>query len=75
MQQQIHYTWRLNKQQHQAILKTEQQSELPYEKIHNGNVKQQIEVFETFEQNLMRRQMLISEFKPPCDPNRSAVFQ
>ena len=54
-----------------GILNTNKQSELPYEKIFNGNVKQQTQVY----QNLEKREKIISESKPPCDPHGSAVCQ
>ena len=37
---------------------------LPYEKIFNGNLNQQIEVFRKFQQNMKRRENLKSN---PCD--------
>ena len=37
------------------IIKEEKQTNLDYEKIYNGNISQQIEVFRKFETNLERR--------------------
>ena len=60
------------------ILNKEKQEKLPYEKIYNGNLKQQIDIFKIIKQNLEHREIMIAEmneFKPPCDHARSAVFQ
>ena len=56
-------------------LNTNNQSELPYEKIFNGNVKQQIQVYLKVQQNLEKREKIISESKPPFDPHGSDVLQ
>ena len=52
------------------ILNKEKQEKLPYAKIYNGNLKQQIEIFKIFKQNLEHREIMISEMgetKSPCD--------
>ena len=46
--------------------KTEQG--LDYEKIFNGTINQQIDVFRIIKQNLDQRELLISEMNSPCDP-------
>ena len=43
--------------------------ELSYEKIYNGNLKSQIEVFRRIEKNLEIRQEIIIRNKSPCDPS------
>ena len=60
------------------LFNKEKQEKLPYDKIYNGNLKQQIDIFEIFKQNLEQREKMIaemSETKSPCDHVRSAVFQ
>ena len=60
------------------LLNKEKQEKLPYDRIYNGNLKQQIEIFKIFKQNLEHREIMIaemSEIKSPCDHTRSAVFQ
>ena len=42
---------------------------LSYEKIYNGNLKSQIEVFRRIEKNLEIRQEIIIRNKSPCDPS------
>ena len=42
---------------------------LPYETIFKGNIKQQIEVYKIFKQNLNQRQFLMNENESPCDPD------
>ena len=40
---------------------------LKFEKIYEGNIKDQIEVFKHFEANLNRKESI--NLKPPCDPS------
>ena len=40
---------------------------LKFEQIYEGNIKDQIEVFKHFEENLNRRELI--NLKPPCDPS------
>ena len=47
----------------------EEKFELPYEKIYNGNINEQIAVFKKFEQNLQKREQLRTKNDLPCDPN------
>ena len=41
--------------------------ELTYDKIYNGNLKSQIEVFRRIEKNLEIRQEILIRNKSPCD--------
>ena len=50
------------------------ETELKYEHIFDGNLKQQIEVFEIFNGNLKQRDKLLNEMKPPCDLNEIRCF-
>ena len=53
------------------ILNDGEQSNLEYEKIFEGNISEQIQVFRKFERNLKRREHLTENKKditPPCDP-------
>ena len=47
----------------------EEEVNLPYEKIYNGNLNEQIAVFRQFELNLQKRQQLGTKIDLPCDPN------
>ena len=40
---------------------------MKFEKIYEGNIKDQIEVFKHYEENLNRRESI--NLKPPCDPS------
>ena len=42
---------------------------LSYETIYTGNMKQQIEVYKIFKQNLDKREFIKSEIETPCDPD------
>ena len=55
------------------ILNENEKPNIQYEKIFNGNIKQQIEVYRKFKQNMEKREKLM-EIEPPCDHSRSAVF-
>ena len=55
------------------ILNENEKPNIQYEKIFNGNIKQQIEVYRKFKQNMEKREKLM-EIEPPCDLSRSAVF-
>ena len=50
------------------MLKTSE-TELTYQNIFTGNMKQQIEVYKTFKQNLEKREILRRKTNFPCDPN------
>ena len=56
------------------ILSKNKQQRVPYEKIFNGNINEQIEVFKLVKQNLEKREMMKSETDFPCDPSGSAVL-
>jgi hypothetical protein len=56
------------------ILNKEKQERIPYDKICNGNLNQQIEIFKIFKQNLEHRNIIISKINVPCDPAGSANF-
>ena len=43
--------------------------ELPYERIYNGNINEQITVFKKFEQILQKRQQLRTNNDLPCNPD------
>ena len=45
------------------------ETNLPYEKIFNGNMKQQIEVYNIFKENLDQRETIRSKINFPCDPD------
>ena len=45
------------------------ETKLPYEKIYNGNMKQQIEVYNIFKENLDQRETIRSKINLPCDPH------
>ena len=42
---------------------------LPYEKIYNGNINEQITIFEIFERSLEIRERNQTETELPCDPD------
>ena len=42
---------------------------LPYEKIYNGNLSEQIDIFQIFERNLEIRERKQTETEIPCDPD------
>ena len=42
---------------------------LPYEKIYNGNINEQIAIFEIFERSLEVRERKQIETELPCDPD------
>ena len=44
------------------------ETNLSYETIYTGNMKQQIEVYKIFKQNLDQREFIKSEIEFPCDP-------
>ena len=50
------------------------EEKLPYQKIFNGNIKQQIEVFKFFEENFEKRRNLKTEKLTPCDPVIDLLF-
>ena len=50
------------------------ETELKYEHIFDGNLKQQIEVFEIFNGNLKQRETFLNEMEPPCDLNEIRCF-
>ena len=56
------------------ILNKEKQERIPYEKIFNGNLDQQIEIWKIFKQNMENRNIAISKINLPCDPAGSSVF-
>ena len=43
-------------------------SEIPYSELYNGNLKNQIEIFRRFEQNMEKRNEMKNEKNIPCDP-------
>ena len=47
----------------------ESETNLPYEKIFNGSMKQQIEVYNIFKENLDRRETMRNKINRPCDPD------
>ena len=53
------------------ILNENEKPNIPYEKIFNGNIKQQIEVYRKFKQNMEKRKNNIMEIEPTCDLLRS----
>ena len=44
------------------------QEKVPYEKIFNGSLNQQIEIFQQFEVNLKERENFKNGNQCPCDP-------
>ena len=50
------------------------ETKLKYEHIFEGNLKQQIEVFKIFNENMKQRETLLNEFKPPCDLDEIRCF-
>ena len=44
-------------------------TELEYEKIHTGNISEQIKVFRTFETNFEKRRIIRTKETFPCDPS------
>jgi hypothetical protein len=48
---------------------TEEEVNLPYEKIYNGSMNERIAVFRQFELNLQKRQLLRIKIDLPCDPD------
>ena len=50
------------------------EEKLPYQKIFNGNIKQQIEVFKFLEENFEKRRKLTTEKQPPCDLVSDPLF-
>ena len=51
------------------VYKCEKEVELPYEKVYNGNIKEQSEILRIFEKQLDRRKTKLDELELPCDPN------
>ena len=50
------------------ILNMNKEITIPYENIYNGNIKQQIEVYKRFKENLINREKLKNEIiSNPCD--------
>ena len=45
------------------------ETNLSYETIYTGNMKQQIEVYKIFKQNSDQREFIQSEIDSPCDPD------
>ena len=45
-----------------------QQNGISYDKIFNGNLQEQIQVFTIFKQNFEQREKMINERNTPCDP-------
>ena len=57
------------------ILNKDERTTIPYEKLYNGNLRQQLEVYKIFKQNMMKREQLKDEITScPCD-FQSAVLQ
>ena len=50
------------------LLSEKKEQGLDYEKIFNGTINQQIDVFRIVKQKLDHRELLISEMNSPCDP-------
>ena len=50
------------------LLSEKKEQGLDYEKIFNGTINQQIDVFRIVKQNLDQRELIISEMNSPCDP-------
>ena len=40
---------------------------ISYNKIHNGKLEEQIEIFTIFKQNLDQRERMQTKIEPPCD--------
>ena len=54
---------------YQCEFLNEQEAEMEYEKIFNGNLIEQTTVFRRFEQNMKKRNKeKLKQIKPPCDP-------
>ena len=50
------------------ILNKDEKTTVQYEKVYNGNLRQQLEVYKIFKQNMMRREQLNDEITSyPCD--------
>jgi hypothetical protein len=49
----------------------ETKAKLPYEKIYNGNIEEQISVYKIFEENLKKKEMnkRRTDIESPCDPD------
>ena len=52
-----------------SILSEKNEANIPYEKIFNGNLDQQIMVFKLVRQNLEERSTIKNEMNLPCDPD------
>ena len=50
-----------------------QENEIPYERIYNGNITEQIKVMKIFEQNMETRNQIIKNKQFPCDPVRDPL--
>ena len=50
------------------LLSEKKEQSLDYEKIFNGTIKQQVDVFRIVKQNLDQREIIISKMNFPCDP-------
>ena len=51
------------------LLSEKKEKRLEYEKIFNGTINQQIEIFRIIQQNLNQREATIIEMITPCDPS------
>ena len=47
----------------------EKKPEINYEKLYNGNLRSQIEIFRKMESNLKRRNQIRTQNNVPCDPS------
>ena len=52
----------------------EEKTNLPYEKIFNGNLRQQIYVYKKFKQNLQKREEMNVIISSPCDLNSPLLY-
>ena len=50
------------------LLSEKKEQSLDYEKIFNGTIKQQVDIFRIVKQNLDQREIIISKMNFPCDP-------
>ena len=50
-----------------------QENEIPFEKIYNGNLTEQMKVMKIFEKNLKTRNILKEKKQSPCDPVRDPL--
>jgi hypothetical protein len=49
------------------LYRNNKKESISYNKIYNGKLEEQLEVFSIFKQNLEQRQQIITEIELPCD--------